>query len=298
MTLIYAVRVDATAAITVWPAWIGGGFGLILALFASQWRRWLALAWLGFAFVFVDEARSVPRMVLPAPTSHFRVVTLNCAGGSFAAAEAVIPLKPDVVFLQESPNRKEVEALAKKLYGDEASFAYGIDASIIARGELLFLGWPVHPNFTLAIWRPTPDRSLTVVSLRLAPPVMRIDLYSPSAWEEFAANRHQRREEVAEVASTIADLGTKPGIVGGDFNTPPDAGVQRPLVEGLADAFARAGVGYGATCVHPYPCLVRIDQIWHSPDVQAVRSWTVATEHSDHRMVAADFKWVTGSRHQ
>lgn len=129
------------------------------------------------------------------------------------------------------------------------------------------------------------------VSLRLAPPVLRIDLYDPSAWGEFARNREARAREGQELADALRDHGFKPDVIGGDFNTPPDP-ILNPLVGGINDAFGRAGVGLGATCVNPYPCIVRIDQIWPGPKVARVRSRVVRTVHSDHRIVVADYRWT------
>ncbi|MFW5697628.1 MAG: endonuclease/exonuclease/phosphatase family protein [Fimbriimonadaceae bacterium] len=78
-------------------------------------------------------------------------------------------------------------------------------------------------------------------------------------------------------------------MVGGDFNTPPDADVTQALTGGLQDAFQQAGRGYGATAVNPYPAIVRIDQIWFSENLGATASWVHKTEHSDHRAVVAEF---------
>lgn len=89
-------------------------------------------------------------------------------------------------------------------------------------------------------------------------------------------------------------LGVQPDLVGGDFNTPPDRSVLAPIVGSLRDAFADVGVGFGATCVNPYPCVVRIDQIWSGRSVEAVRAWVEKTEASDHRMLVVDFRWTEG----
>ncbi len=289
---LYTFRFDITAAVTVWPAWIGLGFGIVLTTLASRWRWWLLAAWIVFAILFVDETRSYPRLLVSAPTSNLRIITLNCAGGSMLAAEEVLRFKPDVVLLQESPSAPEVQALAMKLFGPAGKFVRGPDASIIARGRLVEI--PLERgthNFVAATWRPSLTRSLPIVSLRLMPPVMRIDLFLPDAWREFADNRRNRANEVLEIRDQLNRLGFLPEIVGGDFNIPPDPGVLRPLTAGLTDAFAAAGVGHGATCVHPFPCLVRIDQIWSGEAVVPVRARVIKTAHSDHRMLVVDYRW-------
>lgn len=289
---LYMVRPGITTAITVWPAWIGLLIGLLFTARSRCNRKPLFAAWLLFGWVFVDEFRSVPRGVLPEPTRDFRVVTLNCAGGSLLAAEEVIALKPDLVLFQESPSRHHLEEVALKLFGPRPGIVWGPDASIIARGGLTERALPKGTsNFVAATWTPEKGRSIEVASLRLTPPVLRIDLYDPSAWSDFARNRELRASEVKEMAAAHAGMRFHPDLVGGDFNTPPDDGVQGPLVQGMRDAYASAGMGLGATCVNPMPCVVRIDQVWSGPKIKPVRARVIKTEHSDHRMVVADYVW-------
>lgn len=292
LAILYAFRPQLTTAITIWPAWVGMAIGLALALFSRKLLQWTLPLWLIFGFVFVDEFRTVPRGLLPAEQREFRVVTLNCAGGSLAAAREVIPLRPDIVLLQESPNSKQLASLATEMFGPDAVVVRGPDATILARGTLIQVPHEKRvSNFVAARWQFAPGRSLDVVSLRLAPPVLRIDLYSPSAWSEFAEGRARRAAETAEIRQRLAEMGVEPDLIGGDFNTPPDPGSQRVLVGGMDDAFRVAGIGLGATCVNPYPNIVRIDQIWSGPRVRCVRAWVVKAQNSDHRMLVADYRW-------
>jgi endonuclease/exonuclease/phosphatase (EEP) superfamily protein YafD len=206
-----------------------------------------------------------------------------------AAAEEIAVEKPDLILLQETPSRKDLEKLTEKLFGKDGSFIVGPDASIIAKGKLKSIVEKLSNDFVAADWTDLQGRTFQVVSLRLNPPTMRIDLFNPQAWSDFSENRRGRRREVIEMAAYFRELGVKPDILGGDFNTPPDKNVQFPIVETLKDSFGEVGVGYGATCVNPYPCLVRIDQIWHSSKIKAVRSQVKKTENSDHRMLISDF---------
>jgi len=75
----------------------------------------------------------------------------------------------------------------------------------------------------------------------------------------------------------------------GDFNAPPDDAVFRLLRPRFADAYRRAGVGWGNTIVNDYPVL-RIDQIWVSDQFSPRLVYARATEHSDHRMVICDLR--------
>lgn len=288
--LIYSFRIDMTYAITAWPAWIGASFGILLALISKKWIGRVMIFWLYFGIVFVDEVKTYPRMILPAPQHDIRVASLNCAGGIYAAAMEVKSQNPDIVFFQESCNSAELKKLAHEFYGDQGSYIDGPDATIIARGKLEKRSSKRVLDYVAATWTDPKGRKLNVVSLRLTPPSMRIDLYDPSAWQSFAENRSTRRTEVQRIADELKQLNFQPDLLGGDFNTPPDSEVQAHITIGLADSFARAGVGYGATCVNPYPCLVRIDQIWSSMKLNPTRSKVVATENSDHRMLISDFQ--------
>lgn len=290
MVLVYGLRPNWATAIFVWPAWVAVVIGILLLARVHTFRRPMMAAWLIFGFGFVDEFWTVPRGLLPEPTRDFRVVSLNCAGGSMGAAREVKSLKPDLVLFQETPSRRYLEEIATELFGFDASYVLGPDTAIVARGDLKVHDLPKWTtNFVAAEWTAKDQAPIDVVSLRLAPPVMRLDLYSPSAWTDFADNRAARAKEVKELAAALATMKVKPTIIGGDFNTPPDQ-ILLPLVDGFSDAFASAGVGLGATCVNPYPCIVRIDQIWSRETVRCVRSFVVATEFSDHRIVVADYR--------
>lgn len=287
---LYGWRTDATFALSVWPAWIYVAVGLLLSVFARKYRAVLCVLWLGFAAVFVDETWSPIRLLKPATQGSIRVVSLNCAGGTLAAAEEAARLKPDILLLQESPSKDDLTDLARRLYGDQGQVISGPDASIVARGPLQPFAPPVSTgDFVAGEWLSPSGIKLKVVSLRLLPPVMRIDLFSPDAWREFASNRADRRSETTEIARKLKRMGVDADLIGGDFNTPPDPQVQKPLLDSRADSFAEAGVGYGATCVNPFPCLVRIDQIWHSSKLVARSARVVKTTNSDHRMLVTEF---------
>ena len=290
LSTVYSFRTDATYAITVWPAWFGAIIGIVLVLLSKRSRLQFFFPWILFVFLYADEGKSFHRMLLPEPAHDLRVVSLNCAGGSYAAAEEVKAQNPDIVFFQESCDKGQLQKLAKLFFGDEGTYISGPDASIVARGKLIRLETAKFINdFVAAEWTDVNGRKLNVVSLRLLPPTMRIDLFDKSAWNDFATNRSARRKEVLAISAELNRLNFRPDILGGDFNTPPDIDVLEPITIGMKDTFAKVGVGYGATCVNPYPCLVRIDQIHCSKNVTPTRARVVATQNSDHRMLVSDF---------
>ena len=88
---------------------------------------------------------------------------------------------------------------------------------------------------------------------------------------------------VAELAAELAE--SRPTIVAGDFNTPPESvhfGALRRA--GFNHAFERHGSGYAATWPVPAPVL-HLDHVWLSPGFDVGEAWHGWTVHSDHRPV-------------
>jgi endonuclease/exonuclease/phosphatase (EEP) superfamily protein YafD len=130
-----------------------------------------------------------------------------------------------------------------------------------------------------------------VISLRLAPGIVRGDLWSLDCWREQTANRQARREQLRAVARQVGALprGTSV-ILGGDFNAPAGDAVFRLLRPTLRDSFREAGTGWGDTIVNDMP-VHRIDQVWISSAFRAAGVVARKTRHSDHRLVVCDL-WV------
>ena len=191
--------------------------------------------------------------------------------------------KPDIVLLQESPSALELEPLAKRLFGPAGQVVKGPDAAILARGPITSLPLPRGTHDFVA----ANVGGITVISLRLLPPVFRIDLVNPSAWEDLARNRQARRREISEIMGYLGKLPAGPTLVGGDFNCQSGDRSLDAMPPSLRDTFYEAGRGWGHTAVNDYP-LARIDQIWVSRHFAARQQFVQKTVHSDHRMVVCD----------
>ncbi len=301
--LCYALRPDAAAALTVWPAWGGALPGLGLLLLGRRAPKRLALlallAWAAYLFVFAEEAHSLLRVrAWPAREwqkasrrgEAVRVISLNCNGGSDTAAATVRRYHPDIVLLQESPSRRSVEALTRELFGREGGFVWGADASVLARGRVapVALSRPERPFVSHARVRLPSARTVEVISVRLLPPVFRADLYSPDCWREYARNRQDRRAQARLLAARVARLPAgAPVILGGDMNAPQGDAALWPLRARLRDAFPETGQGWGNTAINEAQVL-RIDQIWISPGLTPTAVVARAAADSDHRMAIAD----------
>ncbi len=101
-----------------------------------------------------------------------------------------------------------------------------------------------------------------------------------------------------EVGRLIAEVQVQQGpvLVVGDFNLTDQTPNYARINAVLGDAFRQAGWGFGFTYPNkkhvrglytPFP-LVRLDYIFHSPDLRATRAWVGKEGGSDHRYVVAE----------
>jgi len=289
-TAAYAWPSDALYAFTIWPPFVWAGIGALLSLPGILKHRTLPQillisAWLVFWLVFGEERIWMPSRLFSPPTGAARVVSMNCSGGSVDAAREALTGTPEIALLQESPSRSELESIVRNLYGPSGAVVSGPDASIVVKGKFVNLNLNFgNTNFLVALVETEKLGSLLVVSLRLTPPVFRLDYWNPECWRAYAENRRIRREELREVVEYVKDLSPDRLIIGGDFNTPPDRGTFAPLSQ-FAD---QASADSGYTAINEFP-LARIDQVW-SRGIPAARSRASRTVHSDHRKVEVWFR--------
>jgi len=242
---------------------------------------WL-LAW----SILGDEPASLARSIIPPrDTGAIRVITLNCASSLDAVREA-IPLKPEIILVQESPGSIELDQVRTEL-GPEWSLLAGVDASILARGKLTPVALPTGTTNFMAAWLVLRGDKTMVVSLRLRPPVFRLDYWNLACWSAYAANKAARKKELAAIAAFIRlQRRGSPVILGGDFNTPPDHTTTQSLHPLASDSWT-AGRGWGATAINVFP-MVRIDQVWATSHFQPINAFSRKTVNSDHQMTVAD----------
>ncbi|WP_406694864.1 endonuclease/exonuclease/phosphatase family protein [Singulisphaera sp. Ch08] len=299
---IFVVQPDACAAITVFPVWAWLFPGLTLAAVGGgfQGRRWglfLVLAWSFFFFALAEEPwsllRSLTRHDTPTRGGRaVRVVSLNCAIGNPNAAREVARFRPDIVLLQESPNREVVKTLAREFFGVEGSVVYGPDATLLVRGKVVASDLPPNQRayFVQAQTQLASGLTVEVISTRLVPAHFRLDLWSPDCWREQAENRRKRRTQVETIVRSLKAIpATRPIILGGDFNAPQGDAAFRSFSPRLHDTFREAGRGWGNTVINDVPFL-RIDQIWSSSSLRTLNVFVAKTRCSDHRMVICDLE--------
>jgi len=301
LTIGYLGRWDMVAAATFLPFWTWSIFGLLLIFagwfFLREKRvvQVLSLLWLTAAVFVSDDlsrfvfsaGQSPPSSLQTGERGPIRIVTLNCAGHAAAAAE-IVREKPEIVFLQESPPEQSVSELARTLFGSEGRYLYGLDCSLIARGSIAPLPSPEGNHFLRAKITLLGGPTIEVTNLRLNPPEIRLDLWSPACWKAHQQDRAQRREH-------LQNLLTQPDwnnpdilrIVAGDFNVPAGDGILRLLKPHLRDAFREAGIGWGNSAISGLP-VARPDQIWISRSLRPLAVWSKPSTFSDHLMILCD----------
>lgn len=297
VTSAYLADTDGFYAITIWPAFVWSGIGLALLLPGIRRRRtgsfWtLILGWVLFWLAFGEDAARWAHLGDKPGPNDLLVTSMNCAGGMVEAAKEAIEDKPALLLLQESPSKPELEKLTAQVYGSTGNVLWGPDGSIIANGQISPVSLPrgTH-NFTAARVTLKGQSPIFVVSLRLQPPVFSLEYWSASTWQQYAKNRENRRQELAEIAAWIRNQ--NPGsriIVGGDFNSPPDPGTFKPFHAWLQPASRFSGY----TAVNEFP-MARIDQIWVS-GFEATNAEAYKTQNSDHRLVRCWLKPTSPAR--
>lgn len=110
---------------------------------------------------------------------------------------------------------------------------------------------------------------------------------------EWSRNVDDRVTQANRLAGDLR-LRSRPLILAGDLNAPDSSLVVRALTgNGLRDAFAVAGRGFGYTWGHALPLglpFLRIDHILVSPEFQVLAAFTGEPGESAHRPVVADLR--------
>lgn len=302
----FAFRWDKVAAVTIIPFFLWAVPGIVLALLGWGLLRtkhgfFMLLIWLVSVAACSDESYGLVRSTFATPPEPgqpppykgrevLRVVTLNC--GDFQARTKspleLEPFEPDIVFLQETPHYRYVYEMTKRLYGDEGTFVHDVDCSILARGTLVkstinrTSDW-----FQVTLKRPD-GVQVELLNVHLANAVTDLKLWQRATWRRHKGNRRLRRMQILTcVQMLLRTAGHRPAIIAGDFNAPPTDAVFRHLREHFTDSYRRAGTGWGNTFSNSFP-LLRIDQIWSTPELIPVRQTTVKSGHSDHRFIVCD----------
>jgi beta-N-acetylhexosaminidase len=241
----------------------------------------------------------------PSPEGGTRVLVYNIHAGKDAAhqdrlagvADLVRASGADVVLLQEvdqltrrSGGVDQPAALAART-GFRVAFGKTIDYDGGGFGIAILSRWPIvdahfvpldsarpagqpadrhEPRGTLRVTIAAPSGPLTVFDTHL-------DAYGGEPW------RVQEADSLARLVAR-ATLDGRTVVVGGDFNSTPESGVQASLrAVGLRDAWGECGAGDGGATFPADAPTKRIDYLLLAGDVHCSSARVVATPLSDHR---------------
>ncbi len=254
------IQPDWLTPLILVPTWCWLIVGLMLAVCGYRRNhrlRFIAVLalWGLFIALFVEEAyslvrrRSWPTAEWQAAREHgrgIRVVSLNCEMGQSRSVEEVARWNPDIVLLQESPSSEQLEHLSRALFGADGAFLHGGDVSILANGPIQSKFSNRASHFVHAELELSSGLMVDVMSVRLAPPVSRLDFWMPDFWVDHRDGRIKHRDQILDIVQHVRAVPASSHlIVGGDFNSPPYDDSLAPLQRRLFDTFRKAGRGWG-----------------------------------------------------
>ncbi len=305
--LAYIRHIDRFAVFTVPPVWFWSGAGFLTAALAAFLLRKLPaflplLVWATVTLSFSDEAKVLrnigkPLLLPGPPTLHqgkpvVRVATMNCAVFEYGSpAHDIARWSPDIVLLQDA-HPHQVHEISLRLFGSQGHFAsFGHTNGITSR-------WPIirqtnHPvlrnqQITLQL----PDQThIEVVNLHLQSAATDLSIWRRSTWTKHRIHRAHRIHEINSMLTVLENTTAfpmTPVLLGGDFNAPATDVVHQIFSKNFDDSFLQAGRGWGNTYHRRFPIL-RIDMLYHTFHLTAVRARCIESAHSDHRMVIVDY---------
>jgi endonuclease/exonuclease/phosphatase (EEP) superfamily protein YafD len=258
----------------------------------------LALGWFGPYFLPAPQA--------PVQGTPVKVVTFNVWGHNahLEAVEAwLLAQDADLVVLQEVPPRyadEGVPALRRRyphqfsqptderLWGNVLLSQHPIRTVERLPGP----GVPARHRFVVEI----DGRPLAVYSAHIAMPIGEPRLPRLTGGLPFPlqiAGRYDAAARIAEVDRLLERVEREPYpfVVAGDFNLSEQSATYGRLAARLGDAFRHAGSGWGGSWPVPVidelprwvPPLLRVDYIWHGPQLRAVEARRGPVLGSDHR---------------
>lgn len=253
------------------------------------WRRggWLLLGWLvwlaGSGFCLNWPARSQTR---------WRLASYNlegCPHGEKETGETLRSLQADLYALQE---------VSSWTIRDRSFWPQRYAAN---DGEFLFFSrYPILKSQLVELQTGRFGRPCQVVDVRLPSGDLRVVnvhlsllVHGPQWLANHSAELSQhvpqalsdRRGQISKLLPLLQGR----CLVAGDFNSQPRDHCLRELEAEMVDSFRERGSGWGLSFESTLPAL-RIDYIWHSPQLRCLDSRVVQSLSSDHLPLTADFE--------
>ncbi len=220
-------------------------------------------------------------------------------------AEVIAAADPDIVGFQELQSEHLTEINAR------LDVAYPYQASLASEGYHtigLLSRFPIESMTTLdnaiferalSVRLRVDERPLTVIVAHLIPTSIGDILHTVfdhrdiSELSMMVTERFARREQHAKRLLAVVREAEEPALLLCDCNANNTSEVYAVFRSDLQDSFVEAGWGLGNTRIGPLlrTPLTRVDYVWHTSDLQAVRAWVGPDAGSDHRPVIAELAW-------
>lgn len=255
------------------------------------WRRcgWLLLGWLlwlagsGFCLNWRIQAKA-----------PLRLVSYNlegCPNGERETGETLRAINADLYALQEVSSG----TLRAGEVRPQGQFAAANDGEF-----LLYSRYPILKSQLVQLQNDRFSRPCQVVDVKTPAGPLRVInvhlsllIHGPQWLLKHSAelSRHvpqaldDRRGQIANLLPLIQGR----CLIAGDFNSQPRDNCLRELEKVMLDSFRERGRGWGFSFESTLPAL-RIDYIWHSPQIRCLDSRVVGSLSSDHMLIYADFE--------
>lgn len=280
----------------------------LLALLAAWSRRrmaWLALAPAALLFALLYGELFWPlRAPTPDHAAGVRVWTSNVrfhlSGWRLERmCDATATADPDILLFQElnGPSLRALQAALADEYpyavrsGEEGDFLQLFLSRYPLRLEQRIRP-PTGTRDTLLVAAELPQGEIVLANVHLKADAYKLLSPFDAATGPFAT----RRQEIEPVLAAL-EHEVRPVVIAGDMNTTDQTEVYRLVARRYVDSWREAGVGLG----HTFPAYrlrwyglpippraVRIDYVWHSPQLRAVDIRRVNTGTSDHLALCAE----------
>ena len=269
--------------------------------------------------VLLNSGRESPEPGPPKPfgsSPTIRICTLNWGANEMKPeevkkqAQLIAQYQPDILFMQEiTPWHAGI--IAQEVYPGVEGWDYEAHegAVTITRWEIKgrYPNLP-HSQYTTLRVKPNTaqpfaqEQLIDCVNLQLRSAITDMRLWQPNCWIKHAKNRAKRRKQVHLSLQHLKneqgdESSSRPVVIAGDFNAPASDPLHTDIMQAnednrhdfdFYDSFFQAGSGWANTWHRRLP-FQRIDYIYTTRRLKAVRSCNVVIPGSDHLMVVSDF---------
>jgi len=231
-----------------------------------------------------------------------RVLTCNVGGPGMdreTLARLIRESGADIVALQECPRETALKVLPGWTLVTEERLVVAARAPVTrARGRRIMhppSQWPRASALQCVVHLPEGDLSFS--SIHLPSPrqglsnMLDRDRLLTLARIHILKKETELRRRTAEEIEALLRTDALPAVVTGDFNMPVESAWYRRFWPAYANAFSKAGFGYGFTekiAIRGFEYRVRIDHILTRGDLAAQKCWVGMDVGSDHLPLLAE----------